>query len=92
MRGTSNCNFHCNHDVLIVIMCASLKSNQTAHVKARLSDAVEAEPDVSTSINVLGFALHHETNMDLVQSTESQSKRHQLSDGGERDNETSPAK
>mmetsp|Transcript_10990 Transcript_10990/g.16918 ORF Transcript_10990/g.16918 Transcript_10990/m.16918 type:complete len:796 (-) Transcript_10990:51-2438(-) len=64
----------------------------SAHAKARLSHTVEAEPDVSTAMNILGFALYHETNMDAVQSTESQMKRPQVSDVGETDDEISPAK
>jgi len=33
----------------------------SAHAKARLSPIVEADPDVSTAINLLSYALYHET-------------------------------
>mmetsp|Transcript_7222 Transcript_7222/g.10563 ORF Transcript_7222/g.10563 Transcript_7222/m.10563 type:complete len:795 (+) Transcript_7222:118-2502(+) len=64
----------------------------SAHAKARLSHTVEAEPDVSTAMNILGFALYHETNPEAVQSTESKTKRPQVSDDGESDDDLSPIK
>ncbi|KAL7537409.1 hypothetical protein ACHAXR_007802 [Thalassiosira sp. AJA248-18] len=34
----------------------------SAHAKARLSNVVEAEPDVATAMDILSFALYHENN------------------------------
>ena len=34
----------------------------TAHAKARLSPIVEAEPDCSTALDILSFALYHDNN------------------------------
>jgi len=36
----------------------------SAHAKCRLSYTVEAEPDVSTAMNILSYALYHETNIE----------------------------
>eukprot|EP00584_Thalassiosira_punctigera_P002028 CAMPEP_0172528234 /NCGR_PEP_ID=MMETSP1067-20121228/2685_1 /TAXON_ID=265564 ORGANISM="Thalassiosira punctigera, Strain Tpunct2005C2" /NCGR_SAMPLE_ID=MMETSP1067 /ASSEMBLY_ACC=CAM_ASM_000444 /LENGTH=815 /DNA_ID=CAMNT_0013312113 /DNA_START=186 /DNA_END=2633 /DNA_ORIENTATION=+ len=34
----------------------------SAHAKARLSNVVEADPDVAAAMDILGFALYHENN------------------------------
>jgi DNA replication licensing factor MCM3 len=39
----------------------------TAHAKARLSDTVEAEPDVAQAMSILSFALYHENHQAKVE-------------------------
>lgn len=38
----------------------------TAHAKARLSNVVEADPDCTAAMDILGFALYHENNADMT--------------------------
>jgi len=39
----------------------------SAHAKARLSNIVEADPDVTTALDILSFALYHENNSGVPQ-------------------------
>jgi DNA replication licensing factor MCM3 len=60
----------------------------TAHAKARLSDIVEAEPDCEAAMDILGFALYHENNNDIIGvASKLPVKRPIVSDEGESDSE-----
>ena len=42
----------------------------SAHAKARLSPIVEADPDCAVAIDILGFALYHESNHNVADVTD----------------------
>jgi DNA replication licensing factor MCM3 len=47
----------------------------SAHAKARLSNIVEAVPDVKIAMDILGYALYHESNPDGQMEIEQHPKR-----------------
>ncbi|KAI2502649.1 MCM OB domain [Fragilaria crotonensis] len=64
----------------------------SAHAKARLSHVVEAEPDVKIAMDILGYALYHESNHDgLMQVEEVGKSLPEVSDDSDTDG-VSPAK
>lgn len=65
----------------------------SAHAKARLSHVVEAEPDVKIAMDILGYALYHETNPDAEYKPDEEDptkRTPEVSDDSEEDD--SPAK
>jgi DNA replication licensing factor MCM3 len=54
----------------------------SAHAKARLSNVVEAEPDVKMAMDILGFALYHDHDIGAQTTEDSESKKrsHVVSD------------
>jgi DNA replication licensing factor MCM3 len=54
----------------------------SAHAKARLSNVVEADPDVKIAMDILGFALYHEDDIgaQMTQDPESKKRSYVVSD------------
>jgi len=52
----------------------------TAHAKARLSNLVEAEPDVRVATDILTYALYHENNHNVATAESSEEPLNQISD------------
>lgn len=64
----------------------------SAHAKARLSNIVEAIPDVKIAMDILGYALYHESNPDGQMEIEEDPKRHISEVSDDSDTDDSPGK